>query len=100
MHITLDHIKSSDEIRTYITQADLSLTARGYTEHSFPHVSRCAAIAGDILTSLHFPRREVELAQMYRLAGDHQTYGELLLRATSTMEELALPDQAQHARNR
>ena len=64
MHITLDHIKSSDEIRTYITQADLSLTARGYTEHSFPHVSRCAAIAGDILTSLHFPRREVELAQI------------------------------------
>ena len=64
MHITLDHIKASPEIRTYITQADLSLTARGYTEHAFPHVSRCAATAGDILTGLHFPQREVELAQI------------------------------------
>lgn len=64
MHITLDHIKASSEIRTYITQADLSLTARGYTEHAFPHVSRCAATAGDILTGLHFPQREVELAQI------------------------------------
>ena len=64
MHITLDHIKNSPEIRTYITQADLSLTARGYTEHAFPHVSRCAEVAGQILTSLHFPHREVELAQI------------------------------------
>ena len=64
MYITLDHIKNSPEIRTYITQADLSLTARGYTEHSFPHVSRCAEIAGRLLTSLHFPSREVELAQI------------------------------------
>ncbi len=64
MHITLDDIKRSPEIATYITQADLSLTARGYTEHSFPHVSRCAEIAGQILTSLHFPAREVELAQI------------------------------------
>lgn len=64
MHITLDHVKQSPEIRTYITQADLSLTARGYTEHSFPHVSRCAEVAGQILTSLHFPRREAELAQI------------------------------------
>ena len=56
---------------------------------------------GDSATDLFaLAQAEAELAQMYRLAGDHQTYGELLLRATSTMEELALPDQAQHARNR
>lgn len=64
MHITLDDIKRSPEIRTYITQADLSLTARSFTEHSFPHVSRCADVAARILTSLHFPQREVELAQI------------------------------------
>ena len=64
MHITLDDIKRSPEIRTYITQADLSLTARGFTEHAFPHVSRCADVAARILTSLHFPQREVELAQI------------------------------------
>jgi len=64
MLITLDEIKKSPEIRTYITQADASLTARGFTEHSFAHVGRCAQVAGNILTSLHFPRREVELAQI------------------------------------
>lgn len=64
MHITLQDIQSSPEIRTYITQADASLTARGFTEHSFAHVGRCAEVAARILTSLHFPHREVELAQI------------------------------------
>lgn len=64
MHVTLQDIQNSQEIRTYIAQADASLTARGYTEHSFPHVGRCAQVAERILTALHFPRREVELAQI------------------------------------
>ena len=64
MHITLKDVKNSPEIRTYITQAHLSLAARGFTEHSFPHVSRCADVAARILTALHFPQREVELAQI------------------------------------
>ena len=64
MHITLADIKNSPEIRTYITQANLSLAARGFTEHSFPHVSRCADVAARILTALQFPQREVELAQI------------------------------------
>ena len=40
-------IKNSPEIRTYITQADASLLALGYTEHSFAHVTRCAQVAAD-----------------------------------------------------
>ena len=64
MHITLQDIQHSPEIRTYITQADASLTALGFTEHSFPHVSRCADVAARILTALEFPTREVELAQI------------------------------------
>ena len=35
MHITYETVKQSEEIRTYITQADASLLALGYTEHSF-----------------------------------------------------------------
>ena len=35
MEVTFDMIRSSSEIRTYITQADASLTALGFTEHSF-----------------------------------------------------------------
>lgn len=64
MHITLQDIQNSPEIRTYITQADASLTALGFTEHSFPHVSRCADVAARILTALEFPAREVELARI------------------------------------
>ena len=64
MYVTLQDIQHSQEIRTYITQADASLTALGYTEHAFPHVGRCAQVAEQILTALRFPRREVELAQI------------------------------------
>jgi len=39
-------IKSNEEIRTYIRQADLSLEALGYTEHSFAHVTMVAEKAG------------------------------------------------------
>lgn len=35
MEVTFDMIRSSPEIRTYITQADVSLTALGFTEHAF-----------------------------------------------------------------
>ena len=57
-------IKNSPEIRTYITQADASLLALGYTEHSFPHVSRCAAMAAGLLTQLGYDERQVELARI------------------------------------
>lgn len=40
MEVTFDMIRSSPEIRTYITQADASLTALGFTEHSFAHVGK------------------------------------------------------------
>lgn len=64
MHITLRDIKNSDEIRTYITQADASLKALGYTEHSFAHVGKCADVAARILTELGYPHREIELAKI------------------------------------
>ena len=64
MEVTLDMIRSSPEIRTYITQADASLTALGFTEHSFAHVGKCAHVAAQILTELGYTPREVELAQI------------------------------------
>ena len=35
MKICYETVRNSEEIRTYITQADQSLLARGFTEHSF-----------------------------------------------------------------
>ena len=64
MPITLQDIKNSAEIRTYITQADASLKALGFTEHSFAHVGKCAEVAARILTELGHSPREVELAKI------------------------------------
>ena len=49
MKICYETVRNSEEIRTYITQADQSLLARGFTEHSFAHVTRCAEFAARIL---------------------------------------------------
>ena len=40
--MNFQEIKNNEEIRTYIRQADLSLEALGYTEHSFAHVTMVA----------------------------------------------------------
>ena len=63
-NITFEEIKKSEEIRTYIRRADESLTALGYTEHSFAHVTKCAMVAGDILQKLGYPHHTVDLARI------------------------------------
>ena len=64
MHITYETVKQSVEIRTYITQADASLLALGYTEHSFAHVTRSAVVAGDLLQELGYDAHTVELCRI------------------------------------
>ncbi len=57
-------VRASDEIRTYITQADASLIAMGYTEHSFAHVTKCAETAAGLLSQQGYDDRQVELAKI------------------------------------
>lgn len=57
-------IKNNDEINTYIRQADQSLSALGYTEHSFAHVTLVAEKAGYILSTLGYPDLTVELVMI------------------------------------
>ena len=64
--ITYEDIRSNPKIRTYIQKADEMLSALGFTEHSFAHVTLCAQKAGDLLAALGYSLREVELA---RIAG-------------------------------
>ena len=64
MAVTYEEIKQSQEIRTYITQADASLRALGFTEHSYAHVGRCAAIAGDLLRDLGYDAHTIELCRI------------------------------------
>lgn len=62
--ITYNDVRQSDEINTYIRQADASLIALGYTEHSFAHVTRCAAVAAEILDRLDFDEKTIELTRI------------------------------------
>ena len=62
--ITLEKLKENAEIRTYITVADRSLAALGFTEHSFAHVTKVAETAGYILQTLGRSDHEVELVKV------------------------------------
>lgn len=73
--ITYEEIKHNEAIRTYITEADASLVALGFTEHSFAHVTHVAA--GYILETLDYPQRTVELA---KIAGYLHDIGNLVNR--------------------
>ncbi len=64
MKITYQDIKNNQAVRTYIQKADESLTALGYTEHSFAHVTKVAELASDILLTLGYSEREAELAKI------------------------------------
>ena len=75
--MTYEEIKKNEAINTYIRQADASLVALGYTEHSFAHVTLVAEKAGYILQTLGYPQRTVELA---KIAGYLHDIGNLVKR--------------------
>ena len=52
--MTFEEIKHNPIINTYITKADETLAALGFTEHSFAHVTRVADTAQYILKTLGF----------------------------------------------
>ena len=64
MKIDFEAVRNNPEIRTYITQADASLVALGYTEHSFAHVTKCAMTAAQLLQDLGYDERHIELAKI------------------------------------
>lgn len=77
MKITLEQIKNNNDVNTYITKADESLRALGYTEHSFAHVGKVSYDAAYILETLGYDERTVELA---RIAGYLHDIGNLVNR--------------------
>lgn len=77
MKITFKDIKENQTVKTYIQKADESLIALGFTEHSFPHVTRVAKVASDILLTLGYSERDAELA---RIAGYLHDIGNVINR--------------------
>jgi len=62
--MTYEEIRKDHAVQVYIAQADASLEALGYTEHSFPHVTHVARMAGSILEARGYDARAVELAKI------------------------------------
>ncbi|MBQ4097519.1 MAG: HD domain-containing protein, partial [Clostridia bacterium] len=62
--ISYKDIKKNENINTYIKKADESLSALGYTEHSFAHVTKVAEDAGRILKTLGYSDHDVDLVKI------------------------------------
>ncbi|MEE0109307.1 MAG: HD domain-containing protein [Oscillospiraceae bacterium] len=62
--MTYEEIRRDEAVKVYIAQADASLNALGFTEHSFAHVTRVSETAGYILKTLNYPERTIELAKI------------------------------------
>lgn len=59
--ITYETIRKDETVNTYIRKADEALAGLGYTEHSFPHVTRVAETARYILRELGYSEHTVDL---------------------------------------
>ncbi len=62
--VSFDDIKSNQTIDSFIRASNDYLGAIGYTEHGFRHVSLVASVAKNILTTLGYPKRLQELAEI------------------------------------
>ncbi|MGM9588992.1 MAG: HD domain-containing protein [Faecousia sp.] len=62
--MTYEQIRKDHAVQVYIAQADESMKALGFTEHSFPHVTRVALMAEEILKKLGYAQRDCELAKI------------------------------------
>lgn len=62
--VTLEDLKKNEEVKALFEIADKQLAELGYTEHSFRHVGLVSKVAGDIMETLGFGEREIELTRM------------------------------------
>lgn len=96
--ITLNDVKNNVEVQEFVKGAQQQLDALGYTEHSIRHMSIVSKRAGDILETLGYDEKKVELA---RIAGylhdigncinrtDHAHSGAIL--AYNILKEMGMP---------
>ena len=75
--MTYEQVRSDHAVRVYIAQADASMEALGFTEHSFAHVTKVAETAAHLLEVLEYDERTVELA---KIAGFLHDIGNLVNR--------------------
>lgn len=62
--LTFHQVQHDPEIICYIHQADRTLNALGFTEHSLPHAGKCVQTTRWILEQLEYDSRTVELGEI------------------------------------
>ena len=62
--LTLDDIKRSPAIKTYVQSADRVMQAMKFTEHGFAHAGIASHVAAHILSALNYDDRTCELASI------------------------------------
>ena len=62
--VTYEALRRNAAVNAYITRADESLSALGFTEHSFQHVCGVADMAANILQTLGHSEHDIELAKI------------------------------------
>ncbi len=75
--LSYEQLKKDPAIRTYIEAADSMLSALGFTEHSFAHITRVAEDAARLLRFLGYDEKTQELA---RIAGYLHDIGNIVNR--------------------
>ena len=85
--ITYQEIKKNEEIREYIRKGNANLGTLGFTDHSEAHTALVAETAAQILETLGYSEREIELVKIAGFMHDignainrknHAEYGGLL----------------------
>ena len=96
--ITLEDVKNDEEVKGLVFGAQKQLDALGFTEHSIRHITIVSNRAGQILETLEYDKRTIELA---KIAGylhdigncinrtDHAHNGAIL--AYHILERLGMP---------
>ena len=77
MHISFEQVRADSAVQAYIRKADESMSAIGFTEHSFAHVLKVAQTAQLILLTLGYDEHTAELA---RIAGYLHDIGNMINR--------------------
>ena len=80
--ITYEDVKKNEDIGAYIRKQDEYLSAIGFTEHSFAHVTKVAETAGYILETLGYSKKEIELA---KIAGYMHDIGKIVNRTNHSL---------------
>ena len=77
LKVSYEDVRNSEVVKTYIRKADETLTALGFTEHSFAHVTKVAEAAAKLLTELGYDEDTIEMA---RIAGYLHDIGNVINR--------------------